>query len=1219
MNFLSLNVCGIRRDGKPGWVRSLKQNQGVDFLAVQESKLSDPSMLLLSKCWGNSQFHYDYVCSDGAAGGLISWWDPVCFKQLGVIRSKHVLIVSGMLVHSGVLLNIANVHAPNDPAARRTFWNDLLFFRRSFCGLWLFMGDFNDVISPEERLNSVFVPQNARAFNDFMRIAELYEYNMGGHKYTYMSGAGDKLSKLDRFLVCSEFLALWPCAKVTALPRLLSDHCPIVLSLKNTDFGRTPFRFFNSWLEIPGFESFVKNIADKFVFSGPSDLALAEKLKWLKGRMRLWINVERKKRDVKLLQARKKLEVLEVSADSRVLDASELESRAESKKIIFEEERLKAIDAKQKSRVKWAVDGDENSKYFHHIIRMNSASNRIHGISVDGSWVSDPFTVKNKIAEFFVEKFALKRLSKPLFDCPGIGRLSSEESSALDSEFSLEEITAAVWDCEGDKAPGPDGLNFAFIKKFWSLLKADFLKMFTDFYINGTVSEGCFSAFIALIPKGRDQATLSDYRPISLVGVLNKVLSKVLVLRLKNVLSRIISEEQTAFISDRNILDGPLILNETIAWMKRFKRKGLFLKVDIAKAYDSLRWDYLDDVMRQMNFSSKWRGWVMSIVRNSRASVLVNGSPTYEFSCECGLRQGDPLSPFLFIIAMEGLSCIMKRASLLGAFHGIRVADSGPLLSHFMYADDVVFCGEWSIFNALNLRRLLRGFFLVTGLKISSKKSCLYGVGVDDNEVSQLAMMIRCSPGRLPFNHLGVPIACNMNLVRNWNVVIEKFQKRLSRWKAKSLSYGGRITLLKSVLSSLPLYYFSIYRAPIQVVDSLERLRRIFFWGGTEDVDKMSWLAWEKVVAPIEYGGVGLGSLRDANLGLLSKWWYRFKENQGALWRKVVWSIHATGRGWNYMPMKASIGGTWKQIANIPSLLGRLNVDVQQIVKGKLKSGDTILFWHDVWLSDTSLANKYPALFALERNRLCYVADRLIQVNNSFQWVWDWRRNALDNSEQEQLAELLDELNGVVLQPGSDSWEWLTGTEVGFSVKGIKRSLFDASNQLPKTDFVWCNWVPKKVGIVAWRAYLDRLPTAEALARRHIMVESQVCRVCGLTVETVDHLFTGCAALAEVWQAVFDWCRVPQSFVFHVKDLVTLHLSAMSGNRQKKVFHGVILTTVWSIWRARNDLIFNAKQVSTRKIFEEIKVMSFLWITNRGRLSNMSWDSWGRFERLRIG
>ncbi|KAJ0510703.1 putative RNA-directed DNA polymerase [Helianthus annuus] len=446
--------------------------------------------------------------------------------------------------------------------------------------------------------------------------------------------------------------------------------------------------------------------------------------------------------------------------------------------------------------------------------------------------------------------------------------------------------------------------------------------------------------------------TFSDYRPISLVGCINKVMSKVLVGRLKRVIGKVVSLEQSAFLSGRSITDGPLMLNE---WMKRAKRKGMIFKIDLEKAYDSISWDFMESIMIQMNFPVKWCSWIMALVTSARASVLVNGSPTQEFPCFRWLRQGDPISPFLFVMAMEAMTGIMKKACLEGLYNGLACGNDGPILSHLIYADDMVFLGEWSGSNARNLRRLLRCFHLISGLKVNMRKCSLFGVGVGNQEVEELANILRCKKGSFPFSYLGLQVGANMSLARYWNTILDTFRNRLSIWKAKNLSIGGRVTLLKSVLNSLPTYYFSLYRAPESVLEALDKIRRVFFWGGSEEKAKLNWVKWQKVIAPVEYGGLGLGSLKDANLAMLAKWWWRFKEEPDGLWRRVIWAIHHTARDWNYILIKMSVAGLWKQIARAADEVKRAGVDLTKAIKGfwvqvqKLCFGSMFGFWTNRW------------------------------------------------------------------------------------------------------------------------------------------------------------------------------------------------------------------------------------------------------------------------------
>ncbi|KAJ0550751.1 putative RNA-directed DNA polymerase [Helianthus annuus] len=319
-------------------------------------------------------------------------------------------------------------------------------------------------------------------------------------------------------------------------------------------------------------------------------------------------------------------------------------------------------------------------------------------------------------------------------------------------------------------------------------------------------------------------------------------------------MGKIISETQTAFLKDRFILDGPLIINELYGWIKKTGRKFL-LKIDFEKAYDDVNWGFLLAVMGQMGFPDKWCLWVKGIIESARSAVLVNGSPTFDFQCHKGLRQGDPLSPFLFLIIMEAFSCLVRKACDLGEIKDFRTVSGGPSISHLLYADDALILGEWSKENIEKTVRLLRVFYLCSGLKINIKKSLLFGIGVDGQEATEMANILGCKTGEFPFDYLGIKVGANMNKSCHWEPVIETVKRRLASWKANTLSMGGRLVLVKSVLASLPVYYLSLYKAPVIVINQLEKLMRNFLWAGSSENKKMSWVAWDTVTKSKKNGG----------------------------------------------------------------------------------------------------------------------------------------------------------------------------------------------------------------------------------------------------------------------------------------------------------------------------------------------------------------------------
>ncbi|GAU14843.1 hypothetical protein TSUD_50550 [Trifolium subterraneum] len=276
---------------------------------------------------------------------------------------------------------------------------------------------------------------------------------------------------------------------------------------------------------------------------------------------------------------------------------------------------------------------------------------------------------------------------------------------------------------------------------------------------------------------------VSDFRPIALVSSIYKILSKVLANRLRNVVGVVVSDAQLAFIKGRQILDGILIANELVDDAKRNAKDLLLFKVDFEKAYDSVDWDYLNEVMVKMNFPSQWRGWMKACVMTASASVLVNGSPTDEFPFERGLRQGDPLSPFLFLLAAEGLNVLMSAMVRNGSFIPYRVGSNISVsVSHLQFADDTLLVGVKSWANVRALK--------------------------------PAASVMHCKHGCLPFLYLGLPIGGDSRIIQFWKPLLDKIHKRLTGWKCKNLSFGGRLVLLKSVLSSVPVYFLSFFKAP---------------------------------------------------------------------------------------------------------------------------------------------------------------------------------------------------------------------------------------------------------------------------------------------------------------------------------------------------------------------------------------------------------------------
>ncbi|WMV54989.1 hypothetical protein MTR67_048374 [Solanum verrucosum] len=372
--------------------------------------------------------------------------------------------------------------------------------------------------------------------------------------------------------------------------------------------------------------------------------------------------------------------------------------------------------------------------------------NNIDQLLIQGNIIQDPERIQGEIMEFYQKLYSENIQWRPgnnFLNCP---RLTGEEIEDLERNFD-EEVLRSLKQCAVDKAPGPDGFTMGFYIKCWEVVKGDIMKTFQHFYDQGRFERSFNATFIALIPKKKGAKELRDFRPISLIGSIYKILSKVLTERLKRVMSKLVNSQQLAFIKGRQIMDAVLIANEAIDSRSSLKKPGILCKLDIEKAYDHVNWDFLMGMLEKMGFGLKWRQWIKFCISSVSFSVLINGCPSGFFGSQRGIRQGDPLSPFLFLLVMEGLNNMIMNANREGWLRGFEVARAGReslKITHLQYADDtLIFCDAEE--DHLKILRLILVLFEgMSGLHVNGRKSFLYPVNeVPNMENLKLILVVK--------------------------------------------------------------------------------------------------------------------------------------------------------------------------------------------------------------------------------------------------------------------------------------------------------------------------------------------------------------------------------------------------------------------------------------------------------------------------------------------
>ncbi|WVZ53042.1 hypothetical protein U9M48_004033 [Paspalum notatum var. saurae] len=348
---------------------------------------------------------------------------------------------------------------------------------------------------------------------------------------------------------------------------------------------------------------------------------------------------------------------------------------------------------------------------------------------------------------------------------------------------------------EHNKAPGPDGFPAEFYQKFWDVIKGDLLCMSHELYTRDLPLFSLNFGVITLIPKAQEANVIQKFRPICL-------------------------------------LNGVVILHETIHEMHRRRLNGVILKIDFEKAYDKVKWPFLFQTLWMKGFSPKLISWVKSFIMGGSVAVNVNDDVGKFFQTKKGLWQGDPLSPLLFNIVADMLVILINRAKEHGQVSGVmpHLIDGG--LSILQYADDTIIFIENDYEKARNMKLLLCAF-------------------------EQLFGIVWMQIGDFPIKYLGMPIHFKKLRNSDWNIVEERVGKRLAGWKGKHLSIGGRLTLIDSVLSSLPMYMMSFFAIPKGVLKKLNYFRSRFFWQGDESKRKYRLARWNILANPKIKGALG--------------------------------------------------------------------------------------------------------------------------------------------------------------------------------------------------------------------------------------------------------------------------------------------------------------------------------------------------------------------------
>lgn len=691
-----------------------------------------------------------------------------------------------------------------------------------------------------------------------------------------------------------------------------------------------------------------------------------------------------------------------------------------------------------------------------------------------------------------------------------------------------------------EKAPGPDGFTNDFYKCCWQIIKADVFNAFQAFYNQHCGTFDCLNrAQVVLIPKVEVATDPKDYRPISLIHSFAKLLTKVLAMRLSVYIDKLISTAQSAFIRKRCIQDNFTYVRGLARHYRRTRTLVCLIKFDITKAFDSVSWEYILQLLVVRGFPARLNDWLSILLRTSSSVVLLNGCLGDSIKHRRGLRKGDPLSPYLFILAIDVLNSIFNYATEHGFLSRLKGRQARLRIS--MYADNAVVFTNPSRSDVSCIMAIMRAFGDATGLHINMHKSTVAPIrcqGLDMDEV------LSDFPGprvNFPIQYLGLPLTLGRLKMVHLQYIHDRAKARVSGWQGRLLNVAGRRELVRSVLSSLPVYALTALKLPKNFLKELDKLRRRFLWAGDKELTGGKCkVAWTNVCKPIVYGGLGIVELERFGRALRLRWlWY-------------AWDSRS--RPWEGLDLPVDKDDI--ALFNAATVVA-------------VGNGQRASFWSSRWLHGHAPATLYPNLFKHSKRKNRSVQDAITDSK----WVIDVDHNMTEILIQEFVA-LWEQLQGIVLQPmEDDKITWLHTLDGCYSASSAYKLQFVGMMTDLTPKCVWSTKAPPKCRFFTWLLLQNRLWTAARLQIRG-WPNDYFCSLCIRNLETASHLFQECCFSLQLWDKVGSWIAEPSMRPRNwaqIDDLRSWYLQLSSGATaaKKEGVRSMAMLTMWELEGAK--------------------------------------------------
>lgn len=835
---------------------------------LQETHMLASEVIKVRRRWQGQVFFSSF--SSQARGVITLIHKSVPLQILDVISDPggRFLIIQGTLLNEK--LTLVNIYGPNNDDHR--FFNNVFLTIADLPGNCIIAGDFNCTLDPSKDRSPGIDNSHVKSreticqFIKELGLIDIWRFlHPTSLSYSCHSKTHNTYSRIDFFLVSAQLISKIKECQYNGF--VISDHAAVSMIYVNPKLVRNPpkWRFQQRWLLDPEFTQFLGQQIDFFFQMNTNETSAVIRWEAFKAYIRGQIisftstrsRIANNKMKDLLIQIKKLEEnMFQQQSGDVVMEQRLLLLRTQYNEISANKAAISVLKLKQS----FYDQGERPGRLLAWRIRQQQTERAISYIEDDkGNLITDPTEINNAFQRFYEKLYSSEWSSdsdkQNLFlNNLNIPRISEEQQLGLDLDLSLTEILAAIDSMKAGKAAGTDGLPIDLYKKFKDKLVKPILEMFLEVFQNGILPNSLREALITLLPKpGKPNNKCENMRPISLLNSDAKILSKMLAKRLEGLLPILIDKDQNGFIRGRQGFHNVRRVMNILCSQKDAPDTAL-LALDAEKAFDRVEWPYLLEVLARFGFGENFCRWVKILYNGPSAEVLTNTMTSKQFLVRRGCRQGCPLSPLLFVIAIEPLAIAVRSHK---SIRGIQLGQYEHKIA--LFADDVILFLKDLNKSIPALVNLIKTFGEISGYKVNDSKSSVMVFGEEERgQTNRYAGQFKITD---TFTYLGIKITKDTGKIVpiNYEPLLEQVFKLLERWTTLPISIIGKVNLLKMSILPKCLYLFQNIPLPppINFFQSLERAFNNFLWNNRRPRLKLS-----LIYLPYDRGGLQCPNLQ---------------------------------------------------------------------------------------------------------------------------------------------------------------------------------------------------------------------------------------------------------------------------------------------------------------------------------------------------------------------